>query len=249
MSYDFSHIEEYLEGRLSTEDKEAFEASLSVDKSLQEEVNLYKEMHQFVQKETDIDASVKNLSEVHNEFTQGSSPDKIHSNWTKFFILLTILLFTSLIFYFSTKDKEPEKPEIIYAALFDPQPISLASRGAEDNLAIIEIAQFYNHKKYKEAITNIQKLDVSIDDLPRLQYINGVSQLAENSLEDSRSILTALKNDYSIYTDDANWYIGLSYLKEENSRAAVEYFKMLPSSYLNNKDGSGLVNELIRSLD
>ncbi len=155
-------------------------------------------------------------------------------------LLVGAILFRSLV-----PSGDPEK---LYAAFYNPMvTLSPVTRGLSSDLAVQynEAIELYNKGNYALAASMFQ--DVMVEDAffmaPAFFY--GITQMELGNYSQSVSSLSFVVGQAQEYMKEAQWYLGLSYLKIGDTAKAIPYFKALSESEGFYRDQAG---KLLRRL-
>ena len=114
----------------------------------------------------------------------------------------------------------------IYAKYFTPDPGLPTTMSTTTNYTFFDGMVNYKQGDYKTAIAKWTPLEQKSSGNDTLQYFLGVAYLADNNPKKALPYLNeTVNNAESVFFEDATFYLGLAYLKEDNieaSRTALE---------------------------
>ena len=132
----------------------------------------------------------------------------------------------------------PTDPQQVFATYFETYPSALATteRGDADTSPPEEEAlQYYEAGNFTQAATALTGLlaSDSVEDRTALIFYRGVSYLGGGSTEEAMTDLQVVaQNADSLLAKPASWYLGLGYLRAEQTAEAKKIFTQL-------RDGGG----------
>lgn len=217
----FNLIEKYLQGEFSQEERKAIEQKIAEDPDLWQEANLHRNLHQFLQNQEEIKLRDQ-LSALEKARFKKNKPLLTYG----IAAAISLLVVAGIFFLY---DQQQISPAEIVAEQFEPYPMVLNERnvGLEDQAIQLAI-NAYLDQDYPQAITYFNEL-VNRDTLVTLaRFYQGVSLLALNRSAESVEILAELKDtEQSLIKQQTLWYLGLSYLLQEEQEKALSTFSEL----------------------
>ncbi len=242
-------IDDFLLGRLSQSDRQAFEEELGRDAELARQVKVQQEImggiailgkEQFkarlqrIKKETFAEPVVQ-------EVAKAGTP-------TWLWWLLGVIAVALAIFLFSRLNSGGgEDPNVIYADLFEVYDVPITQRDTDDQQLIQQLYSSYNEGAYQAFIDVFNTRHPELSNHPELQLSLGISYLQTQRSAEAAAVFAELEaSNYPAYHDHARWYRILAALQ----RGDVEQAKQLLPPLLNNveADHHGKAVELDRRL-
>ena len=246
MENNFNRIERFFYGTMDHDEITEFEKQKSIDKEFAREVFLYKQANELI-----LAGARKRLKQHlddlgQKEFTNtmiGSSAgfSLVKRYW--YAIAASILIIIGLSYYAYQNILTKKSPPAL-AQLFDeyyevPEADLVISRGdnADETLSPVwnSAIQKYSEKRFEDAIDDFKVL-LKSSKFPHASAANfylGICYLTIN-LPDSAISHFTLVSPSSSLSQDAGWYLGLSYLKAGNTEkgaGAFEKIAALPKHY------------------
>lgn len=124
---------------------------------------------------------------------------------------VTLLAVTSIVVWRISFQKTPES---LYDEYFTPYDGFVQARGDEDSIS--EGIELYNQGKYEEAITFYNK-NLNISENPQVTLLVANCHLMLNDQNSSIELLKQIENHPDpLIQGNANWYLALAYLKNED---------------------------------
>lgn len=235
-------FQKYLDGSLVEDQVRLFNSRLKSDAEFKENFELYKGMNSYLgEKIKHKDALEKLRSYRHNEkISVENSSNKL---W-KFILVLGLLIALIIGWTYVNKPIQKKTHQQLYAAYFDPGEVSLSSRGNASDSLLQSFQIEFNDQNFLDASVTFERL-LSIDEsMPNSEMMHyGVSLIGTGSHEDGRDILFKL-DDAGSLTNDIYWYIGLSFLAEDNTAKAKAYLSKIEKSSVKYKGATELISLL-----
>lgn len=235
----YERIEKYLDGRLSSEEKEVFENELETNTLLRDEVKLHREVAETLRGEK-IHEFRDVLKKVDSEWNRGQSQKKniIFSIRFKRMAALaaTILLLVVVSYPFIFQDKDVSN-EALFADNFEPYKMILNQRSISDNDAEVALLNqaivAYEGKNYGEASSAFQQLQTNNTNLIALRFYTGLSELgAENTATSIDIFKEILATRDHLFIEQSRWYLSLAYLqKGDRETAKLELEKIVEGAF------------------
>jgi tetratricopeptide (TPR) repeat protein len=189
----------------------------------------------------------KDIKALNKEIHRTVTARMTHNpNWLVYYSIAALfLLFFVSIFYFI--DRPPSYGHL-YAEYFKPYPNTIPTVRGEESAGSLESAMAeYENEQYKESLSILQYLLKSEPANDTASFYAGISSLCLNDPQTAVVYLqTVASNRKSDFIDQAGWYLGLAFLKENNIQAAKICFEKLSS---NNGNFKGRSTELLHRLE
>lgn len=220
----FEKIEAYIQGQLTPEEREHFEASLAANEDLAAEVALQQQLIHSIETE-----SLRQLLEQIHEENFAKETPVVSIRRQRFFPYMAVAASLSLLvigwWYFTSQQSSPAA---LYSAYFSP------AAGLPTTLSYTRNAQFsegmisYKLGEYAEAREWWKPLLEADPANDTLNFYMGVASLAEEQADSAIEYLNNVEeNTFSVYRMDAQWYLALAYLQNEQPAKAKEILSSL----------------------
>lgn len=243
-------FENYLEGELTTEEKEAFEIKLKQEPEFAADFETYKEIgdlleHQFsdereafkkdLEKTSDaFFASEIATEEKHEEIKEETKVIKFRP-WKYSMAASILLLFGFFLF------QQLGSPRI-GDYNFD-ETVSLTARDVA-NATLKQAETSFNNKSYKEAITHFDALLANDTDNIELQFYKALSHDAILQFDEADALFGRITAGNSVYKYKATFYAAISQWRRDNKEAAKELLKTIPEEAAVYEQADKLLNKL-----
>jgi len=224
-------IEGYLYNELSEEEMASFEAELSSNKNLSEEIELIRNID-LALRETEVMQLRNNLQGIAAQITSEKQTELsfiarfksrkvILSSIAASLILL--LGITGLLTRQASQDK-------LYQKFYAAYPISGINRSANTSVdqALAVALQKFDNQEYEAALNLLQKV-TSRDQNNSVAHFYAGASLQEtgkyqNAISEYQRVIL---NQDNLFIEQAQWYIGLCYLQTNENKKAYQQFKKI----------------------
>lgn len=235
-------IERYFDNEMTDEEKVQFHHQLKSDLALK---HLYDREHLLVN--TIRFGAAKNHLDFFKELEK-SLPDvevaRKNITWPFYAVAASVLILIAAgVYIFTTQD--PNVTEL-YSQNFTPYPnvFEPTVRGevtmTERKLAF----QKYSEGDYQQAVQLFSAL-LNEKREPEIVFLLGNAHLSLGKTEDARNNFNEVIRSSPTLVGPAQWYLGLTYLKEGKTSAAIETFKVVAAG---NSTYSGKADKLLKQL-
>jgi hypothetical protein len=235
-------IELYLQGELEGEKLHDFEEQLKVDKTLQEDVTLSKEVQEALDEVQGEQLLAEQLSSFNDKYVTKSQvlgdsqlieAKKENSN-SRRNILIVVLLTVAALAIFWIWQQQNTTPKIeaeqIFASYYEPYSSNVSARSSDEDEAYLNAIKAYDNANYSEAITSLTQRISSKPNEISTQLLLGNSYLNLSPPETEKAI-EVFKNigesGSDLYSNTANWDLALAYLQVNQTKEAKVIFEDL----------------------
>ncbi len=226
---DIDIIENYLAGNLSAEDSKEVEHRLLTDQEFAQRLAIFKALPHLA---SEASHDFRNeLEGIYQEYQQENKASGTVSRRT-LLMAASLALLVSVIGLLIWLLPSSLTPQEMYTAHFTVPADNITVRNEEGIAPALQSAmEAYNGHNYADAITQFEAiLQNDADNVPVLFYC-GISYLALADAEKAIQYLQkAVQRNDTTYNTTATWYLGLAYLKHENTTQAQEVFSTLKES-------------------
>ncbi|GAB4157614.1 MAG: hypothetical protein Tsb0033_09660 [Winogradskyella sp.] len=220
---EFESIEAYLNHSLSKDDLLIFEKRLQNEEGFAAKVDDIKTILSGIETQ----ALKEQLDKFHAEMpstvkdTDVFEPKVKYLQWRKIAVAAALIIAAGSFWFLNRNSNEQ-----LYAEFYSPDPGLPTTMSSTDNYEFYKAMVSYKQGDYKNALstwTNQLKTKVAND---TLNYFVGSALLADKKESESISYLKEVtNNDDSVFKNDAFYYLGLAYLKNDNLEKAKEYLR------------------------
>jgi len=234
-------ITAYEDNELSAEEKEAFEKALTTDKELARTWQLSQEVDKAIgnPKALEMEALLQGMG---NEFaTKYSGEQKKTGTIAKarvrpLYQLAIAASFALLVSigWWQWQQLNPLDTQALYATVYEPYTAVNTTRST--NLALTNLLEEgqknYQTRDYGTAIQQLSTVltnkDLAQEDMLTAQFYKGLAHLGNNQLDLAQmDLMTVLKREGHIYTQQAQWYLALIALKNGDVAQTKEWLNQV----------------------
>ena len=228
ITFENVEIQQYLSGQLEKKSLKEFLTKLEQDPELEKKV----EWHQAFQ------ANLKQEGQraLKEEIKTIIPPLATHDNKTEEqpfifrrpsrFLIRTIVaaaLLAGVIFFTNWWFQQPSSSEALFASNFEPYEMKIGNRGEVEAMDLQKAITNYQEKKFDLASKNFDDLSKRDPSIKVYQLYAGCAFLANGETGKALEKFKELQGDFN-FNDQAEWYLGLAYLKEKKLREAIDLF-------------------------
>ena len=206
---DFGRIENYLQNKMTTREKQEFEAEIESNQQLQQEVAIQKEL----QLSIEAGGLKESLDDIHSAVIQETKASK--NNWLAIAAGIAALVAVSVWALNFQSDNDALFAEYSTTDPGLPVPMS-ASADYTFHDAMVD----YKAEKYDKSIVKWTALSTENPENLTIRYYLGASFFnQEKYIEALPYFEEVMMNNSSKFQAKAQWYAVLSWLKTENTEA------------------------------
>ena len=141
-----------------------------------------------------------------------------------------------------------ESPEMLYQKYYNPyvSPGAVRSANTDNNSLMVNAIASYQAHEYDKAIGYLEKVLSTEQNNMESVFMHGMANMeVRNYPEASGSFKKVLQQNDNLYLEDAAWYLGLCYMKNNETDKAVKQFENIAASNSRyKKDAGKLVKRL-----
>lgn len=242
-------IDSFVDGELDEASKQKFEAELAVNRDLAMEFRLEKDVTAALAQEDIIDFRAKCM-EAQNEINLA---DKklvriVHITrryWYAAASILTIGLIIGGMLLFNPGEYSSEKLFKMYYK--SGETIGLSRSG---NVDMAEALRYFSKNDFQTAEGLFEKILVSDPSNFAVMYYAGISNIELKNYPQAIQLFNSIINEGdNLYTENAEWYLGLTYLAAGEPEKADEIFVNIAASpnHYYNSDANSILEKLGKS--
>ncbi len=240
-------IDDFILGKLDTDTAQIFREALQKDDKLMEELNIRKAIYDGL--ETHRRRNLRlHIKGIHKEMLEELMPQtgaKKRVLWP-YWAAASIVIF-AIAFAWWFKSSQPQNPEDLYFAYFEPYDASLMQRTQNDT-ALLLISNLYKNKKYKQVLPLMEaQLNNPAAASSTLILATGITYLELDQPRKALDLFEQIdgRGDFN-FADEVKWYSALAYLKAGEMDRSKTYLQQLSSNKKNKyyKNAKELLNDL-----
>jgi len=222
-------IDKYVRDEMDLKDKEGFERLLEKDLSLQQSVNLTRDISNALM-EKDVLRLRDQLDTIHNEVVGVTKTRRLQtSQWMRIASsVVGMAIVASILLLNQSKLDNSE----ILDRYYNPYESTVRVRSIDsDKNALQQAMTHYDAGNYEEASKMFEQI-MAKKQKGMAQYLYaGISFMETNRLDDARQMFDhILDSQNSPYKEQAAWYIGFCHLKAGNNELAYNQFQGIAKS-------------------
>lgn len=215
---DINLLHNYFNGLLSAEQARAVEERAATEPEFGEEFALRQAMERFPKKEAERElllASLKTLGSEYFKEKVAESPQftVARNNVRRWFALAaSVTLIAAAIWFFR------QEPKPVYEQFASHAPLSLTVMGNTQQ-AKTDAETAFGQKEYAKALAALDQVLATEPDNIKAALYRGICLLELGRVAEARLVFEPQASGNSALREEADWYIALSFLKEENTAA------------------------------
>ena len=228
-------IARYAEGLMEASELQDFEAALAADADLQEQYNLYTEaegkLKRHIAAEQGEEELRATLQGMRKEFFSApvignTSPVRakvVKLMWRKVAITAAAAILIGLFLW------QPWQGEDLYTKYAATEMVSSVERGTHTDSLLANATKAFNAKEFTSAATYLYEVVEAQPENSFARFYYGVSLMQTGKTELARGAFTALSKGSSAFKDEALFYMGLSYLKDNDKENCKKWLQQVPA--------------------
>lgn len=217
--FNIKDIIRFLDGEMEEQEREIFQQELDTNEELKTELKLYTEVSSTLKLNLNPDkkdiAFKDNLKHYTGEYFNTKKQKTKIFVIQKYWYAAAILIVALMVWAPWNKN--------IYQQYAVTEMVSVAERGDNDQQLLSEATDEFNKRDFVKAKEKLKILVAQKPNDDMLKFYYGVSLLETNEIELARENFNEVYNGESIFKFDAAFYNALSYLKQNDKRAAKEW--------------------------
>jgi len=226
------NIENYLSGSLTEAELASFEEELTSNNKLQEEIDLIKNIDLAI-RENDVMQLRGRLQDIAGQISSEKRTERSLAGKfkvTRTFVVSTVAASLILLLGITGLLTRHLSEGELYRKYYSRYETSGIVRSGEMNAdqALMAGMQKFDNQEYESAISLFS--EVTSRDVNNMagHFYSGVSSQEIGKYQDAiNEYETVLKDNDNLFTEQAQWYIGLCYLQTNDNRKAVKQFRKI----------------------
>lgn len=217
---EWEEIEDFLRGTLPAEAKERILQRINEDSEFSDKVTHVRLLTIGI-REAALEADLEQISLTGEKAELPHIPGYRKKYYFGWVAAAAIVVFVIGLAYFNIFESKESK---LFSEYYYPDSGLVSSMGVSDNYDFDVAMIDYKSGKYNQSVIAMKKLLHSNLNNDTLNYFIGNSFLAMGKTDSAISYLRVVAgNNRSAFAKDANWYIGLAYLKLKDQLKAASY--------------------------
>jgi hypothetical protein len=222
-------LESYINSELSDEELASFETELTSNKKLQEEIELIKNID-LALNETDVMQLRSNLQGIAGEIASNKQTERSFAGRFKAKRIVLSTVAASLILLLGITGIISRQSGDIYQKFYTRYEATGIVRSANTsaNQTLTQALQKFENQDYKAALDLFSEIIAKDQNNMVGHFYAGVSLQEtgkyQNAIEEYQTVIIDKDN---LFTEQAEWYIGLCYLQTNEDKKAYKQFKKI----------------------
>jgi tetratricopeptide (TPR) repeat protein len=224
-------IDAYLDGELTSGEKQFFENELLKNQDLARDLELHREVNETL-RDTNVIKFRQKLDKIHAtiepEYQQSLAGKVIRSKYSRIAAASVVVLFTAGMLINSLTN-QPLNTEKLFNRYYEIPEISDNVRSDDAvNMLFFKAVSCYSDRQFSEAVVLFEQI-IQVDSKNMEAHLGaGISNIEINQpTKAEKSFETVIKQKDNLYVDQANWYLGLCYLKMNDLDKAEHQFEQI----------------------
>lgn len=241
-------VQKYIGDELSETKRKDFEQELESNIDLQAELKLYQNVESAV-KDNRLELFKIKLNSIHEEILGNQHIYRLFGskaiNLLAASIVVLLTLGSIILFTFYNSNSTID----VFNEYYQPYEMSMTSRNVDSNVDtdLITATNYYTNLDFKNAKLILDDLKSMEGDNSQVLIMLGVSNMELNQLEDAKdNFIAIISANNPFYSQQAEWYLTLTYLKLDDKSNALLHLKSIVSDTGFYKEKA---IELIKELD
>lgn len=221
-------IDNYLEGDLEPAEQLSFEAELQVNSQLAMELRLENDLQDILRDEDILDFKAKCIASQQEVNLQHLGKARIiqiaRKYWYAAASVVIILLVAGGMFLLNPGSYTNER---LFKMYYKSSEVSVSRSG---NVNMVEALISFSKKDYASADLLFDKILVAEPANYAVMYYSGISNIELDNFDEAIEKFTGvIENGQNLYVENAQWYLGLAYLIDNQKGKALDQFGIIAS--------------------
>ncbi len=216
----------YLYGEMTGQEKNLFEKELKTNQDLFNELKLHHELDNAILKEIQVKKFRNTLESIHQSTFKPKTTRVFNLQNKYFWAAASITAFSGTAIY--TLSKQANNTDRLYNKYYEVWQPAFITRGVTTESDLELISTLFEQKQFEQVISHINQLNESSKISPKIKLIHGCSLMETEQFSLAIEVFCQFDtDDYTIYTETAQWYKALSYLKNKEPEQAIKSLKLI----------------------
>ena len=225
----YTYIEDYIDDDLNEDELKSFLDEAKEDKIMASELNLRMEINNVIQ-----DKGFNELKDIleKQKITNRKNRSSIGirrevmKTWHMAAASFALVIVAGGLWYILSN--KPYTTEKLVGKYYKPaQPIGQVRGQATGNETLTKAFDLYKQNDYNDALNYFSSLDNQITS----KFYSGICYIELKKYDDAINSFKAVVNDNdNLYVEQADWYLGLIYLMNNQKKAAISQFNKIAVS-------------------
>ncbi len=235
----YTQIEDYLDGWLNTDERQAFEAALKANPELALALTTVREARERLRKQWEqapADAALKETLEGLGAgyFKSTGASKKLNRGGGRIFQIppawwaaaaSLAILFAAWFFL------RPPAQERLYTQFREFPEADFTVRNTDPGQQNLQnAAAAFNTKNYADALQKLQNQVATDPENLEARFFSGLCFLELKNYAEATAVFQPISNSANAWADEARWYLALSYLRQNQRDKCAEALRQIPEN-------------------
>jgi TolA-binding protein len=229
---DFNYfIERYISGEMEPAERTWFEKEIKGNPSILSEIELRRRTNDILKQEDILDLR-KKLSVIAKDHSRKASVINLSNKMTRYAAVLVAIIGVGTLIYLPAHNLGNDE---LFSKYYEPAPTATESvtrsAGAGIEESYMQAIEYYNTGNYNCAINQFIKYTSTTSNNPEAYMMlgnsyAGISEFTEAGINFKKVV----DHNDNLYIEDANWLLGLCYLKTGETEKARTQMELISQS-------------------
>jgi tetratricopeptide (TPR) repeat protein len=242
-------IDSYVEGEMDEAGKAAFEEEMAVNRDLAFEFRLENDLQRILSQEDMLDLRAKCIA-AQNEITYSGRKLATVVQFTRkyWYAAASVFLIALIAGGMFLRNPGSYSPEKLFKMYYKSGETFGVSRSGNDNM--VEALRYFGKNDYKAADVLFDKIIASDPQNMAVIFYSGISNIEVKNYPKAIQMFEKIINDgNNLYTENAEWYLGLTHLAAGEVEKSEELFIRVASTpnHYYAKDAKSILEKIGKS--
>lgn len=223
-------VERYLSGEMSSSEKELFEREVAANPELEEELRLSRSIDSALLRDDILDFRKKLIAVNRENRRIVADVPVVRMNFRKIWLAAASFVLLATIgstLYFTVPFGNPN--DNLFRQYYNSENLVDITRSSDAN--IVEAVIKFQEQDYRLAARLFHNILDQDDSNIACWFYYGISCIETESYRDAEQAFShIIKDNQNLYVEHAEWYLGLTYLKDNQLKKAKSQFETIASN-------------------
>ncbi|MEL6657247.1 MAG: hypothetical protein AAFY48_11160 [Bacteroidota bacterium] len=217
---DYLKLDQYLQNELSEAEKTAFEARLTDEPDLADELNVRQQMNTYLRTQAQLPDLEKKMAGLSTQYFDDAAKPRVRQMARRRLLYVVAAAAVVALLLFVWNPFSPSGTQL-YADYVQHPPLAFVVKGSlEEQVATAERA--FRAKEYETVYQSLQGPIAAGEGNPQLQLAFGISALETGRFEEAQRTFAPLAAGASAQREYGLWYQIMTYVRSDNFPQAIE---------------------------
>lgn len=215
-------VEQYLSNEMAQSEKQLFERETASNPGLAQELKFSRTIDDALRQDDIIDLRMKLLSAYRENRKEKAEVPVVRMQFRKvWYAAASIIILAAIGSTILFRSMGTDSNERLFKQYYSPENLINVTRSGDAN--IVEAVMRFQEKNYPVAAKLFKQILSSDKDNFAGWFFYGISCIeTENYVDAEKAFNTIIVDDQNLYTEHAEWYLGLCFLKSNQTVKARE---------------------------